>query len=234
MILDQIHFIIVEPQTPGNIGSICRACTNMGVKNLILVNPVEYLVDDTFRFGWGSEELIRRIRVVQHLSEIAGEMNILIGTTNRKRENQWPIYSPKDIAVELNCYLTPSTKIGILFGRENNGLTNEELALCNYHSTIPSATEYPAVNLSQAVMVYAYELFQTLHSTPQYHWNLATKLEQERLFELIGESVETLPFKTRNGTTAFVNLFRRVLGRTKLESRDVRVLYKLFGLIKKK
>jgi len=232
--LDDIYFIIVEPQTPGNIGSICRACTNMGIKNVILVNPVDYLVDDTFRFGWGSETLIRNIRVVQTVSEITDEMNVTAGTTQRKRENQWPLFSPKELIEEFKG-LPNGTKIGILFGRENNGLSNEELLACNYQTTIPSAVNYPALNLSQAVMVYGYELFQASTNDPSpYQWELAAKADQERLYTIIGEAVETLPFKTRNGTTAFVNLFRRVLGRTRLEARDVRVLYKLFGLIKKK
>lgn len=231
---DNFYFIIVEPQTPGNIGSICRACTNMGIRNVVLVNPVDYLVDDTFRFGWGSETLIRNLRVVSTVEEITSEMTITIGTTQRRRENQCPILSPKDLMIELD-QVPPTAKIGILFGRENNGLSNEELLACNYQTTIPSAVSYPAMNLSQAVMVYAYELFQSVNQSPSpYEWILASKADQERLYTAIGESVETLPFKTRNGTAAFVNLFRRVLGRTRLEARDVRVLYKLFGLIKQK
>lgn len=206
----------------------------MGIRNVILVNPVDYLVDDTFRLGWGSEALIRSLRVVQTVDEITNEMDITAGTTQRKRENQCPLFSPKELISELN-HLPQGTKIGILFGRENNGLSNEELLACNYQTTIPSAVSYPAMNLSQAVMVYGYEFFQSAnnHQSP-YHWTLATKPDQERLYTLIGESVETLPFKTRNGTAAFINLFRRVLGRTRLEARDVRVLYKLFGLIKRK
>lgn len=232
--LNDIYFIIVEPQTPGNIGSICRACTNMGIRNVVLVNPVDYLVDDTFRLGWGSEALIRSLRVVNTVDEITSEMAITAGTTQRKRENQCPLFSPRELISELN-HLPTGTKIGILFGRENNGLSNEELLACNYQTTIPSAVSYPAMNLSQAVMVYGYELFQAANDTPSpYSWGLATKTDQERLYSLIGDSVETLPFKTRNGTAAFVNLFRRVLGRTRLEARDVRVLYKLFGLIKRK
>lgn len=232
--INQFYFIIVEPQTPGNIGSICRACTNMGIKNVVLVNPVDYLVDDTFRFGWGSEELIRNLRVVNTLEEIVSEMDVTVATTQRRRENQCPLYSPKELYSELDA-LPSSAKIGILFGRENNGLSNEEALACNYQSTIPSAVSYPALNLSQAVMVYGYELFQVAHDSPTpYQWTLASKGDQERLYSIIGEAVDTLPFKTRNGTAAFINLFRRVLGRTRLETRDVRVLYKLFGLIKKK
>jgi TrmH family RNA methyltransferase len=205
----------------------------MGIRNVVLVNPVEYLVDDTFRLGCGAKELIHTLRVVQTLPEITDEIDITIGTTNRIRENQAPLYSPREVIHELSTTAASTAKIGILFGRETNGLTNDELTRCNYQSTIPSAVVYPAMNLSQAVMVYAYELFQASQSAQSghYQWKLATKADQERLYTTIGTAVDTLPFKTRNGTQAFVRLFRRVLGRTQLETRDVRVLYKLFDLI---
>ncbi|NBV42997.1 hypothetical protein EBR96_09565, partial [bacterium] len=143
------------------------------------------------------------------------------------------LYTPREIVDEISPYET--AKIGFVFGRENNGLSNDELSSCNYQSTIPSAVSYPALNLSQAVMVYAHELYlASTRITPVYDWTLASKSDQERLYTMIHDAVETLPFKTRNGTAAFVNLFRRVLGRTKIEARDIRVLYKLFDLIKRK
>ncbi len=207
----------------------------MGITDVVLVNPVDYLVDETFRLGWGSELLIRSLKVTNTLEEALEGCEIIVGTTHRRRENQVPLFSPKELMTELAPKRT--SKIAIVFGRESNGLSNSELSLCNYHSTIPSAVEYPAMNLSQAVMVYAYELFQSQNqAVPNFHytWDLATHSDQERLYSLIRESVETLPFKTRRGSDAFVRLFRRVLGRTQLERRDVRVLYKLFGLIIKK
>ena len=225
----ELVVIVVEPQTPGNIGSICRAMTNMGLRELILVNPCDYLVDDTYRFGWGARELIEGIHCCTTLEEALYRVDVSIGTTNRRRENQAPLFPARDMIAHVKSL--GEIRVGLVMGRENNGLTNEELLSCHFQSTIPAAVAYPALNLSQAVMIYAYEWWMGKEREPRSVIEPARHDEIERLYGMMGDAIETLPFKTRNGTTAFVNLFRRIFGRTILESRDVRLLFKLFGLI---
>lgn len=233
--LRNITLVIVEPQHPGNIGSICRTCKNMGISNLILVNPIEYLVDETFKLGWASEDIIRAAKRVDTLDEALEGMHLVIGTTQRQREQHPPLVSPKDIAGTLSSMSESEKKIAILFGRENNGLTNEELLKCQWISRIPSQSDHPALNLSQAVMVYAYELYQaSVEKRPIYNWNLAKAVEVEKLYTKMEETVATLPIDTRKGPDEFVNLFRRVLNRTQLEERDIRLFFKLFQLIERK
>jgi tRNA (cytidine32/uridine32-2'-O)-methyltransferase len=232
--LSNIDIIAIEPQHPGNIGAICRACKNMGISQVVLVNPGPYDVAETYKLGWGSEDIIRNIIVLPTFAALFERYHILIGTTNRKKENQVPLYTPD----ELIPIITPASishKIGIVLGRENNGLNLEELAACHYQSTIPSAVPYPALNLSQAALIYAQTCFKAATTTkePVYTWDLANKYEEERMYAHIAEAVSLLPFKTRKGTDSFVRLFRRVLGRTQLEKRDVRVIFKLFDLVKR-
>lgn len=205
----------------------------MGIPQIVLVNPGPYTVDETYKLGWGAEDLINNIIVLPRFEDLLSRYHILIGTTNRKRENQVPLYTPEAIIKKI-APASFNHRIGIVLGRENNGLTNDELSKCNYQSTIPAAVDYPALNLSQAAMLYAYTCFKaTTEQTPVYKWELATKTEEEQLYKKISSTIDILPFKTRHGTDAFVRLFRRVLGRTQLEKRDVRVLIKLFGLIDK-
>ena len=233
-----IDIIAIEPQHPGNIGSICRACKNMGISQVVLVNPGPYDVEETYRLGWGSEDLIKNIIVLPNFEALLSRYHILIGTTNRKKENQVPLYTPTEL-MPLIAPATQTHRIGIVFGRENNGLTVEELSKCNYQSTIPSAVPYPALNLSQAVLIYAQACFQAAYqgagTLPHnaYSWSLATKQEEEQMYAHMESTIALLPFKTRKGTDAFVRLFRRVLGRTQLEKRDVRVIFKLFDLVKR-
>ena len=78
-LLDNLAIIVVEPKKPGNIGSIARACNNMGINHIILINPVEYLIPETFKLGWGSEEIINNITVVRSLDDILPDFNLLIG-----------------------------------------------------------------------------------------------------------------------------------------------------------
>lgn len=240
--LSNVDIIAIEPQHPGNIGSICRACKNMGITQVVLVNPGPYDVEETYRLGWGSEDLIKNIIVLPNFDALLSRYHILIGTTNRKKENQVPLYTPTEV-IPLITPASQTHRIGIVFGRENNGLTVEELSKCNYQSTIPSAVPYPALNLSQAVLIYAQACFQAAlqtqivdaHALPHngYTWSLATKQEEEQMYAHMESTIALLPFKTRKGTDAFVRLFRRVLGRTQLEKRDVRVIFKLFDLVKR-
>ncbi len=232
-LLDNLAIIVVEPKKPGNIGSIARACKNMGINNIILINPVDYLIPETFKLGWGSEEIINNIKVVKRLEDILPNFNLLIGTTQRFRDNQPPFLKPKELVDTIKPTLNRH-KVGIIFGRENNGLTNQELQLCNYTSSIPNKNTYPALNLSQAVMIYAYEFFNTIETPVNtYNWDIAPKSEEHLLYKRMEEILPRLPINTKKGAPAFVNLFKRTLGRTCLERRDIRLFFKLFSLIEK-
>ncbi len=232
--LNNIHFIIVEPHTPGNIGSIARACKNMGISNIYLVNPVAF-TDETFRLGWGAKDVIDAMKIISSLDEILPDMHLVIATTQRGRDQHQPLWTPREVVDHVGK-LDPSHQVAFLFGRENNGLTNDELDACNLLSTIPTNTPYPALNLSQAAMVYGYELFQahaTSHHITPYTWQLATQSEQDLLYRKLEDILPNLPVVPRKGTKEFVALFKRVLGRTSLETRDIRLFLKLFDLFKK-
>jgi TrmH family RNA methyltransferase len=232
--LDNIYFIIVEPRSPGNIGSLSRACKNMGISNIILINPVDYLVDETYKMGWAAEDVINSIIIAENLEDVIKDMHVTIGTTQRKRDNQIPLFTPKNITNKI-APLQSKHKIAFVFGRENNGLSNYELTLCDYLSTIPSKVSYPSLNLSQSVMLYAYELFNNISFKDKeiYKWDLANKAETEQLYNKLENVITSLSIETRHGDKAFTNLFRRVLGRTSLETRDVKLFIKLFNTINK-
>jgi TrmH family RNA methyltransferase len=228
--LDHVSIIVIEPKTAGNIGSICRACKNFGVTNIILINPVEFLVEDTFKFGWGAHDLIENIKVCTSFEEAIEPLHIIIGTTNRPRDKQPPLYSPKELTHKIEP-ISKDHQIGLVFGRENNGLTNQELKQCHYLSTIPLNTQYPAMNLSQSVVVYLYEFFQSKNLS-SYKWQLANKKEQNALLDHLLELLRVLPLNYRQGEENFLDLFRRVFGRAEFEKRDIRALIKLFEVCK--
>jgi len=231
--LDNIAIIIVEPETPGNLGSIARACKNMGIKDIRLVNPCDYKVDDTYRLAHGAKEVVENMQTYPTLLDAIANLNVTIGTTNRHREKQAPLIPSTQLAAQIAPH-TLQAKVGIIFGRESHGLSNEELDRCNFQTTISTAVSHPAINLAQAIMIYAYECFQASSiKTEPYTWTPATKLDEQKLYEHIETVVPILPINARQGIKPFVRLFRRVLGRTTLERRDIRLFFKLFDLIKK-
>lgn len=225
--------ILVEPQSPGNIGAVARLSKNMGLTDIRLVNPTHYLNDEGFRLAHGSKDALEAFQCFNTLEEAISDLNIVIGTTNRHRDKQWPLFEPKPLADHL---IGPSQthKIGLVFGREAHGLTNEELHLCHLTSTIPTASVYPAINLAQSVMIYAYEFFQaSSQKTAVYTWSPAQKGEEEPLYKKMETVLPLLPIHPKKGPAEFISLFRRVLGRTQLESRDIRIFHKLFDLIRR-
>lgn len=225
--LEALSIIVVEPETPGNIGSIARACKNCGISSIILVNPCEFDCDETYRFGKNAKDLIQKIKVVSSLEDCLADHHILVGTTQRIRKHTIPFYSPKEV-VEKVAPETKRHRVGLVFGRESMGLTSEELALCNVHSTISGHDDNPVFNLSQAVLIYAYE-FLNSSSLPKrrYDRELATKEEEAVLLESFNVLLKNVPCDQDRGVVVFSRVFRRLFGRVGLEKRDVRVLHKL-------
>lgn len=175
--------------------------------------------------------LLQTATVVDTLEDCLDTHHLLVGTTQRRRDKQVPFYDP-EILVEKVSGPMQQHKIGIVFGRENHGLTNDELALCNLQSAIPANAENPVFNLSQAVLIYAYEFFKaSSFERDVYLGELATQQDETILYKHLEEMMTSLPIDTHKGRAYFVSLFKRVLGRAQLEVRDVRLFHKLADLV---
>lgn len=231
-----LTIIVVEPHHAGNIGSICRACKTMGVSDVIVVNPqVDYLNDaDTFRLGWASRDLIEAIQIVPTLEEALKDVQLAIATTHKRRTYSPPIFTPKEIVPKAVQAAAAGNKVAFVFGRENHGLSETELNLCHMWSSIPAASMRPALNLSQSVMLYAYEWFSHTQIQTEVHHRmpLATHAESEAFYQALTQLIPRLSIETRKGDSQFVSLIRRILGRTFLEKRDISLLFKWLTLLK--
>lgn len=154
-----VHFILVNPMVPENIGSAARAIKTMGFGHLLLVNPgVDHLDKKALILAHGSRDILENALVFYTLEDALANMDFSIATTSKKRSVRHDYY-PAD---ELTSLLSKKTgmvhKLGMVFGREESGLSNPEINACDIASFIPLATKYPSLNLSQAVMLYAHEL----------------------------------------------------------------------------
>jgi len=233
MNLDNVSIILVEPQNPGNIGSIARVCKNLGISSVILVNPCDYLVGEAFRLGKNAKDVLYSMRVVESLDDCLKDHHILVGTTQRRRDKQTPFFSPPKLIEKVSEH-TVGNRVGFVFGRESSGLTNDELDMCNFQSSIPAHHDNPVFNLSQAVLIYAYEAFNASDIEKDvYRRELATKEDEKALFETLDSVLEALPIDQNKGVSNFSQLLRRVLTRSALEKRDVRLFHSFFGFIKK-
>ena len=223
-----IHFVLVEPKHPGNIGGSARALKTMGFRNFILVNPVAFDVPETMFMAHASKDILDRIQIKSGLEEALSDMDFVIATTQRNRGYHLPYYTPKELAEKI-IPLSQDNKIAIVFGREDSGLTNEELRACHVTSTIPASVKHPALNLSQAVMIYCYELFNnSFHDDKKYHWRHATYNEIESVFDHLRESLKSIGFQPKDNWENFIMRFRRLFARANPEPRDVKLMHKIF------
>lgn len=222
---ENIHFVLVEPKHPGNVGAVARAMKTMGFKNLMLVNPGKIDVPEARWMAHASEDILENARVFTSLEEALSAMHVTIATTQRKRGIHLPFLTPEEIGEKV-VPISQEHQVALVFGREDRGLNNEELAKCHLVSTIPAAVTYPALNLSQAVMIYCYELFKTsFGEEKRYQWKLAAHSELEALQQHLRESLEKVHFEPIDSWENFLMRFRRFFARAHPEVRDVRTMH---------
>ena len=155
----EVIFILVEPAVPENIGSAARALKTMGFSQLRLVNPKnDHLSDKAKMLAHGSHEVLKNTEIFKRLSSATKDLDLLIGTSSKERKTHVDNLPGKQLYRFIKNKNKYVGKVGILFGSEETGLCNSHLKICDIISYIPIAQSYPSLNLSQAVMLYAYLL----------------------------------------------------------------------------
>ncbi len=222
---DNIYFILVEPSEPGNIGSAARAIKNMGFRNLEMVRPVDYHTDETRRLAANSYDIIENAKVHETISEALKEKSFAVGMTRRIGKTRGLIMPVKKSAEEM-LRSAEENRIAIVFGREDKGLTNEEIKQCSYIATIPTHENQPSLNLAQAVLIVAYELSQLEPKD-----NLDRLVDQEELmplFDRISDSLKLLgyiPRGDRDMESRILRNFKNIIGRSGLTDWELNMIH---------
>jgi tRNA/rRNA methyltransferase len=227
----RIRVILVEPGQEGNVGSVCRAMKNFGFSDLCLVKPCP-LRDFAKAMASHAQDLLEEAVKVDTLAEALDGVDLLVGTTGKQgnqskhdgfiREHlRVPCFTPSELRTMLE---DKSGTVAILFGREDHGLSAEELERCDVVVNIPTSDDYPVMNLSHAVAIVLYELAGTSGGE--------IALAGGELLELLYQHVEQLlvevnhPDHKRDKTLLMV---RRILGRAMINSREY---YTLMGVLR--
>lgn len=230
---DNIRIVLVQPESPGNVGAAARALKTMGLSQLVLVDPAcDPRSDNAIALAHNATDVLTAARIVPSLEQALADTAFSVATTSRTRCQNAPFLTPQELAPEVLAK-SASHPVGIVFGRESAGLTNDELALCSIQSTVPAATDVPSLNLAQAVMIYVYELFQAALVTREgrYAWRLARHAEFEQFYRHLGQTLARLGTRPASTLDNYVARFRRVLSRMPLESRDLKLLHKLLAAV---
>lgn len=228
---DNVAIVLVEPRAAGNIGSVARAMVNMGFSDLRLANPqVDHLNEEARWMAHGCADFLEKARVFPDFAGAVSDCGLVVATSHKSVRNSQRCVSSRDLAEAIAPYCL-NNKVAIVFGRENHGLSNEEVNLCAWTVTIPAASWYPSLNLAQSVMVVCYELFVAevpgeARELPCFVGNDAMEAFYAQLLKMLDGS----GFRHKNERKeVFVGALRRIFSRTGLEERDLKVLYKLFS-----
>ena len=188
---NQIDIVLVETSHPGNIGSVARAMKTMGLKNLILVNPKDFPSKEALKLSGNAQDVVDQAIIVSTLDEaIAKSLNVY-ATSARTRTISWPIITAEDAGIEINENVRQNSKTSIIFGREDRGLTNDELQKANKHILIPSSDEYPVLNIAMSVQVIAYEIYKNAEIEIDTKWQDYPELNSRELSMLIDHFIDT-------------------------------------------
>lgn len=223
--LDSISIVMVEPQSPGNIGMVCRAMKNMGLSRLRLVKGCDRFHPESLKFAVSAKDLLERAELFDDLSAALSDCTLTVGTTRRHGKYRQEILSPPDVASLLRAHAAPACRAAIVFGREDNGLTTDELSLCRWHATIPSSVEYGSLNLAQAVLIFCYELGKAADSPGGGRLEqVATSADMESFFTQLEPCLQKIGFLNGQNPGHIMRSLRRIFFRSQLDNREVSIL----------
>ena len=226
-----IRIVLVNTTHPGNIGGAARAMKNMGLSRLYLVAPKEFPSDKAVWRSAGATDLLDDAVVVDTLDEAIGGCSLVVGTSARERRIPWPLLDPREcgenVWVEAGHH-----EVAIVFGREDRGLTNEELHKCNYHVHIPANEEYSSLNLATAVQVICYEirmafLAHTAGKTlPNHSWDMppADATALENYYGHLEQTLVELGFLDPENPKQTMTRLRRMYNRVRMDQMELNIL----------
>ncbi|MEO5574123.1 MAG: tRNA (cytosine(32)/uridine(32)-2'-O)-methyltransferase TrmJ [Gammaproteobacteria bacterium] len=233
MPLSQIRVVLVETSHPGNIGAVARAMKNMCLHNLYLVNPRIYPSAEATARASGADDVLAEAQVCTSVDEALTGCGLVFGASARMRTIAWPQVSPRECA---GLIMAEGAKIplALLIGREQSGLTNEELERCNYLVHIPSNPEFKSLNIAAAVQVLAYEIFlaqieQTPAEVEQNTADLATADELELLYVHMHQTLIDIEFLDPQNPRQLMRRLRRLFNRARLDKMELNILRGIFA-----
>lgn len=222
---------MVNTTHPGNIGAAARAMKNMGLSELVLVDPKDYPAEKAVWRAAGATDVLENARVVATLDEAIADCGLVIGTSARERRIPWPLLTPRECG-ERSWFEAGRHPVAIVFGREDRGLTNEELHKCNYHVHIPANPEYSALNIAAALQVICYEIRMAYLTdrdgkAPHFDdWDMppAENEALEHYYTHLEDTLVKLDFLNPDNPRQTVTRLRRLFGRIRLDQMELSIL----------
>ena len=186
-----INIVLVDTIHPGNIGSVARAIKTMGLKRLSLVNPRVFPSGDANALAGNATDILENATLYSSIQDAIKNSTFVYATSARDRSIQWPILNAEQASTEIVEQANSEKEISIIFGKEDRGLTNDELELANKLIEIPANPEYPVLNIAMSVQLILYEIFKASSKDRPRDWRDYPEVNSEQLQRLIKHFIDT-------------------------------------------
>lgn len=222
----RVRFVLVQPQSAGNIGSAARACKNLGFHRLLVVRPrCDPRDAEARKLAVDAADLLDRLEIHDSLDEALEGAATVVGTSRRTGKHRRPHYRLDQLTREL-AGLAGRGDLAVVLGREDHGLKDAELDLCTHLVHLPTADEYPSVNLAQAVLLVAYELRLSLLGEEPVDLldPPAEHADREAMYRHMERALQTIGYLHEESVEPIMRRLRRLMGRAAMTEREVAML----------
>ena len=237
LVLQNIRVVLVNTSHPGNIGGAARAMKNMGLSRLVLVQPRDFPSAEAVARAAGAVDILDNARIVGSLEEALDGCGLVLGTSARNRHIPWPLLDPRECAAACMDQIEQAGEVALVFGREDSGLSNDELQRCHFHVHIPSDPEFSSLNLATAVQVLTYEVrmaWLAAQGQPTKMAKLETHAEQsslpvtadelERFYAHMESTLVQIGFHDPENPRHLMPRLRRLYGRSNISKLEMNIL----------
>lgn len=221
------RIILIGTTHPGNIGAVARAMKNMGLHDLVLVNPRFFPHEDATARASGADDILASTVVVNTLDEALSDVIYVAGASARSRTIGWPSMVPRECAARLNEESQRGT-VAVVFGPENSGLNNDDLDRCHTLLTIPTVPGFSSLNLAMAVQILTYELHIAALGDPQpekiSEVPLASGDELQYFYAHLEQVLSVSGFLDTGNPNLAMRRLRRLFSRAEPDKNEINML----------
>lgn len=229
-----IFFILVRPQIGENIGSVARAIKNFNIKNLRIVNPrCEWPNQKAIATSVGAKDILKTAKIYRTLEKSIGDLDIIFASSSRIRKVNKKVIPVQNFIKKIKR----NNKIGILFGPESSGLSNDEISYADYLVKIPTNKKFSSLNLSHSAIIFSFEIFKHfLNQKPvyksTYKSSLANKFEVNKFLSFIIKGLDKKGFlQPDHKRKSMVRNINNIFHRSNLSEQEIRILLGIFSTL---
>lgn len=241
--LADVAVVMVETTHAGNLGAAARAMKNMGLSRLVLVNPQAQIDDEAIARASRADDILHAAQIVPTLEQALADSHLVIGTSARNRHIPWPLLSPRELGARVATALPAGNRVALVFGRESNGLSNDELQLCHLHVHIPTDADYSSLNVAQAIQLLCYEMRlavtgETVQASQawgvEWDYPLATHEQLDGLLQHMQQTLVDIGFLDPNTPKQLMTRLRRLYQRAAPDQMEVNILRGMLSQVGKR